>query len=170
MGAQLLPSGKLLGRCRAAGSHEHQEPATRRVVTKQRPHEPLPSLPKRLAPGQLHGRRLRARSATRSDRLQEDRVLVFSFCRRAAQYSRMRADIACRFARSGADTLGVAGVDIFIGPDEAFDRAAAGRFAATGPPAARAGGVAGAISIPNIAERSSLASALALVKRLGFFD
>ena len=107
-------------------------------------------------------------------------MLVFSFCRRAAQYSRMRVDIACRFAgvsrcfpmrRSGADTFGVAGADIFIGPDEALDRAAAGRFAATGPPAARAaGGVAGAISIPNIAERSSLASALALVKRLGFFD
>src|SRR5205814_10447011 len=92
---------------------------------------------------------------TRSDRLQEGRVLVFSFCRRAAQYSRMRVDIACRLAgvsrcfpmrRSGADTFGAAGVDIFVGPDEAFDRAAAGRFAATVPPAARAGGVAGAIS------------------------
>ena len=91
----------------------------------------------------------------------------------------MRADIACRFAgvsrcfamrRSGADTFGVAGVDIFVGPDEAFDRAAAGRLPATVPPAARAGGVAGAISIPNIAERSSRTSALPLVKPLGFFD
>ena len=91
----------------------------------------------------------------------------------------MRADIACRVAgvsrcfpmrRSDADIFGVAGVDIFVGPDEALDGAAAGRFAATVPRAARAGGVAGAISIPNIAERSSLASALALVKLLGFFD
>src|SRR4029077_4236338 len=44
MGAQLLPSGKLLGRCRAAGDHEHQEPGERRArlgVTEQPPHEGL---------------------------------------------------------------------------------------------------------------------------------
>src|SRR6185295_19039640 len=70
MGAQLLPSGELLGRCRAAGDHEHQEPGERRArlgVTGQPPHEGLRTKPyqERITANQPYGLAARARTSLR---------------------------------------------------------------------------------------------------------
>ena len=80
---------------------------------------------------------------------------------------RMRSDIARRFAgvsrcfpsrRLGVGSLSFAGLLTFVCPDDAFELAAADGFVATVLTAAHFGGLAGAISMPNISERSSLAS------------
>jgi hypothetical protein len=88
---------------------------------------------------------------------------------RAAQYSFMRADTACRLAsvsrfraRLGAEGFGFAGLVNFVCLDDASGPAAAAGFVASVPAAARFRGVAGAISMPNISERSSRASTFAL--------
>ena len=91
----------------------------------------------------------------------------------------MRSDTARRFAgvsccfpsrRLDGGSLSVAGLLTFVCPDDAFEFAAVGSFVATVLTAARFGGSAGAISIPNISERSSLASTFTLAGRLRFFE
>jgi hypothetical protein len=56
------------------------------------------------------------------------------------------------------------------GVGDVFALTGVARFDATRPDAARFDGVAGAISMPNIFERSSLASTFALAGRLRFFE
>ena len=73
----------------------------------------------------------------------------------------MRSDIARRFAgvsrrlpsrRLGAGSVGFAGLLTFVCPDDVFALAAVDGFVATVMTAARFGGVAGAISMPNICD------------------
>src|SRR5438552_10280181 len=96
-----------------------------------------------------------------------------------AQYLRMRSDIARRFAgvsrcvlsrRWGAGSFGFAGRITPAALDDASALPDLDRFVATSPAAARAGVVAGAISMPNISERSSLASTFAPTGRLPVFE
>src|SRR5215203_5888263 len=97
----------------------------------------------------------------------------------AAQYLRMRSDIARRFAgvsrcvlsrRLGVGSFGFAHRIKPAALDDASALSDIDRFVATSPAAARAGIVAGAISMPNISERSSLASTFAPTGRLPFFE
>src|SRR3989304_107545 len=97
----------------------------------------------------------------------------------AAQYLRMRSDIARRFAgvsrcfpsrRLDVGSLSFAGLLTFVCLDDAFEPAAVDGFVATVLTAARFGGVAGAISMPNISERSSLASTFTPAGPLRFFE
>ena len=90
----------------------------------------------------------------------------------------MRSDIARRFAgvsrclpsrRLGAGAFGFAGRLTFVGLDDVSRCAAVDGFVASVRAAARFGGVSGAISMPNISERSSLASTFAPAGRLPFF-
>jgi hypothetical protein len=94
-------------------------------------------------------------------------ICFFARPLRAAQYLRMRSDIARRLAgirrcfpsrRLGVGSLSFAGLLIFVCLDDAFELAAVDGFVATVLTAAHFGGIAGAISMPNISERSSLAS------------
>ena len=96
----------------------------------------------------------------------------------AAQYLRMRSDIARRFAgvsrcvlwrRLGAGSFAVEGRITPASLNDASTLAEVDRFVPTSAAAARAGGVADAISMPNISERSSLASTFAPAGRLPFF-
>ena len=88
---------------------------------------------------------------------------------RAAQYFFMRADTARRFAgvinrfparSAAAGFLGFAGVVEVVRLDDSFDFAEVDGFGVIVPAAARVGCVGGAISMPNIPERSWLASTL----------
>ena len=96
----------------------------------------------------------------------------------AAQYLRMRSDIARRFAgvsrcvpsaRLDAGSFGFAGRITLFGLDDVSERAAGDGFGATVLTAARVGST-GAISMPNISERSSLASTFTAVGPLRFFE
>ena len=102
----------------------------------------------------------------------------FTWTLRAAQYLRMRSDIARRFAgvsrcvlsrRLSAGSFGFAGRVTLVGRDDASELAEVDRFVATVLAAARFG-FAGAISMPNISERSSLTSTFAPAGRLPFFE
>ena len=97
---------------------------------------------------------------------------------RAARYLRMRSDIARRFAgvsrcvpsrRFGAGSFGFAGRTNLVVLDEGSELTNVDRFVATPLTAARLGDD-GAISMPNISERSSLASTFAAAGPLRFFE
>ena len=96
---------------------------------------------------------------------------------RAALYSFMRADAACRLAsdsgflapRLTGGVVSFAGLVTLVCLDDAFTPEAVDGLVATVPAAARSD-VAGAISMPNISERSSPASTLALGGPLRFFE
>ena len=97
---------------------------------------------------------------------------------RSAQYVRMRSAIACRFfsvsRRPSPALVGVlfvsfaGGVCPFCLDDTAT--IAAGNGSRGTALAGRFAGVAGTISMPNISERSSLASTFAPAGRLPFFE
>ena len=89
----------------------------------------------------------------------------------------MRADTACRLAsvsrfraRLGAEGFGFAGLVNFVCLDDAFGPAAADGFVASVPAAARFRGIAGAISMPNISDKSPLASTFVAAGPLRFFE
>ena len=97
----------------------------------------------------------------------------------AAQYLRMRSDIARRFAgvsrcvpwaRLGAGSFGFADWITLVGLDDVSRCAAVDGLVASALTGARLGGVAGAMSMPNISERSSLASTFTPAGRLPFFE
>src|SRR3972149_11851294 len=97
----------------------------------------------------------------------------------AAQYLRMRSDIARRFAgvsrcvpsaRLGAGSLGFAGRITLVGLDDVSECAVVDGVVASVLAAARLRSVAGAISMPNISERSSLASTFAPAGPFRFFE
>ena len=109
----------------------------------------------------------------------DDLDVFFFFSRHAAQYFRMRADIARRLAgvnrcfpsrRSGEDLIGFAGRMAFVCLDDASKCTGVDGFVAGGRPAERFGTVARAISMPNISERSSLASTFAAAGPLRLFE
>src|SRR6266545_4028672 len=86
----------------------------------------------------------------------------------ADQYLRMRSDIARRFAGVSRSVLSrrlsafsFTGRVIPACPDDPSALAKVARVDATSPDAARFAGIVGAISMPNISERSSLASTFA---------
>jgi hypothetical protein len=90
----------------------------------------------------------------------------------------MRSEIARRFAgvnrfvpprRLDAGSLSFRAPPTFIGFDNAVAFPADANFAATVLSAARLRGVAEAISIPNISDRSSLTSTFVLSRPVGFF-
>ena len=97
----------------------------------------------------------------------------------AAQYLRMRSDIARRFAgvsrcvpsaRLGAGSFGFAGWIPLVGLDDVPECVVVDGVVASMLAAARLGDVAGAISMPNISARSSLSSTFALDGPLRFFE
>lgn len=94
----------------------------------------------------------------------------FTMSLRAAQYLRMRSDIARRFAgvsrcvfsrRVRAGSFGFAGRVTPACLDDPSALAEVDRVDATWPDAVRFAGIVGAISMPNISARSSLASTFA---------
>jgi hypothetical protein len=105
-------------------------------------------------------------------------AFFFTWSRLAAQYLRMRSDIARRFAgvsrflsrRSSAGSFGFDGGITPACLDDPSALTELDRFDGTSPDAARFGGIAGAISMPNIAERSALASTFAPAGRLPVFE
>ena len=111
----------------------------------------------------------------------QSRAVGFQVSRRAlllAQNSRIRSDSARRFAgvsrfvpscRLDAGALSFGDPLTLIGFDDAFAFPAVADFAATVFAAARLRGVAEAISIPNISDRSSLTSTFVLSGPVGFF-
>src|SRR5829696_6015523 len=97
----------------------------------------------------------------------------------AAQYLRMRSDIARRFAgvsrcvpsaRLGTGSFGFAGRIALGGLDDVSGCVVVDGVVASMLTAPRLPGVAGAISMPNISERSSLASTFALDGPLRVFE
>lgn len=90
----------------------------------------------------------------------------------------MRTDTAFRFAgvngvvarRLGAEGFRFADLFAPVCLNDVFALAAVDGFVATVLTAARFGGVAGAISMPNISERSSLASTFALARPVRFCE
>ena len=91
----------------------------------------------------------------------------------------MRSDIARRFAgvsrclfsrRLSAGSFGFAGRITPARLDDPSALAEVDRFDATSPDAARFGGIVGAISMPNISERLSLASTFAPAGPLPFVE
>lgn len=98
--------------------------------------------------------------------------------RLVAQSSRMRSDIARRFAgvsrcapsrRLDAGSLSFCAPLTLIGFDDAFAFPAVAGFVATVLAAARFRGVTDAISIPNSSDRSSLTSTFVPSRPVGFF-
>ena len=98
---------------------------------------------------------------------------------RAAQYFFMRADTARRFAddinrfpsrSAAAGFLGVAGVVEVVRLDDAFELAGVDGIGVIVLAAARFGPGVGAISMPNIPERSWLASTFAPTGRFRVFE
>src|SRR5436190_6954378 len=96
----------------------------------------------------------------------------------AAQSLRMRSDIARRFAGLslcvawglGTGSFGFAGRITLVGLDDASECAVVDGIGASVLAAARWRGVAGAISMPNTSERSSLTSIFTPAGRLPFFE
>ena len=103
----------------------------------------------------------------------------FARSRRAAQYFRMRSDIARRFvgvsrcplsARLGTGVFGFASRITLVGLDDVSGGVVVDGVVASILAAVHWRGVAAAISMPNISERSALASTLTPAGRLPFFE